>query len=111
MRAHDDVWKPRALTCSGLDGSGLSELWDTTQEHRRTLESAGLFGQRRARQDVRWFERLVNAGVQRWIAQSSGTKDLLDGIRTDVERGLTSPTAAAQRVLDELQSAGSGNTA
>src|ERR1700709_206203 len=41
------LWRPPVLTMSAVEGTGLSELWETIEKHREVLTEAGEFEARR----------------------------------------------------------------
>ena len=100
LHPHDTLWRPRVLTMSALDGTGLSELWDTVLEHRRVLTEAGEFDARRRTQEVDWMWSMVRDTV--WDRVTSNTE--VRAARADIERqvrdGELTPALAAKRILD-----------
>lgn len=96
------VWAPRVLVCSGLDGTGIGDLWEAIVHHREALVAAGELDARRERQQREWMWSMVR-------------ERLLDRVRTDpgvasvapqVERGLRdrtlTPTQGARQILERL---------
>ena len=100
LHPHDTLWRPRVLTMSALDGTGLSELWDTVLEHRRVLTEAGEFDARRRTQEVDWMWSMVRDTV--WDRVTSNAE--VRAARADIERlvrdGELTPALAAKRILD-----------
>ena len=93
-------WRPPVLTCSGLTGEGLGEVWDTVREHRKVLEDGGALAERRSAQQVDWMwdrvrDRLMDA-FQRHPAVADRIPEL--------ERGVRSGTVTATLAADELLS-------
>ena len=35
------LWRPPVVTLSALEETGIAELWDAIERHRRTLEASG----------------------------------------------------------------------
>jgi LAO/AO transport system kinase len=93
------LWRPPVLTMSAIDGTGLTELWDAVEQHRRVLTDAGEFEARRRAQQVDWTWQMVrDAVLDRVLANPEVRK-----IRADVERrvkaGELTPALAAQQIL------------
>ncbi|TXI36838.1 MAG: methylmalonyl Co-A mutase-associated GTPase MeaB, partial [Mycobacterium sp.] len=88
------------LTMSALEGTGLTELWDTVLKHRDVLTAAGEFDARRRAQLVDWTWSMVRDSVLDRVLNHPAVQQL----RTDVERqvrdGEITPALAAQRILD-----------
>ncbi len=63
IHPRDSLWRPPVRTMSALEGSGLTELWDTVLKHRRALTDAGEFEARRRAQQVDWTWGMVRDTV------------------------------------------------
>jgi LAO/AO transport system kinase len=85
---------------SALEGTGLTELWNTVLKHREVLTEAGEFDARRKAQQVDWTWSMVRDTVLDRVLSNPAVKE----IRADVERqvltGELTPALAAQRLLD-----------
>ena len=96
----ETLWRPPVLTMSALEGTGLTELWDTVLKHRDVLTAAGEFDARRRAQLVDWTWSMVRDAVLDRVLNHPAVQQL----RTDVERqvweGEITPALAAQRILD-----------
>ncbi|MEV7808699.1 methylmalonyl Co-A mutase-associated GTPase MeaB [Microbispora sp. NPDC088329] len=81
------------LTCSGLTGAGLEELWRHIVRHQEDADLAA----RRSRQQVEWTWALVR---DRLLAM---LRDTTSGIAPEIERqvldGTLTPSLAADRIL------------
>jgi len=95
----DAVWKPRVLTCSGLDGAGVSEVWEAIQAHRQALDSAGLFSERRGQQQLDWMWRMVDERLREALRTHPRVVDALDQVEAAVRSGSLPATRAANRLL------------
>jgi LAO/AO transport system kinase len=94
------LWRPPVLTMSATEGTGLEELWQAIERHRRVLTDAGEFEQRRRVQQVDWTWQMVrDTVVDRVLANPEVRK-----VRADLERrvkaGELTPALAAQQILD-----------
>ena len=94
------LWRPPVLAMSALEGTGLTELWETVLRHRDVLTAAGEFDARRRAQLVDWTWSMVRDAVLDRVLNHP----LVRQLRTDVERqvrdGEITPALAAQRILD-----------
>jgi GTPase len=100
IHPRDTLWRPPVLTISALEGTGLTELWETIERHRQVLTEAGEFQARRRAQLVDWTWQLVRDTVlDRVLAHPAVRK-----IRAEVERQVLSgdltPALAAQQILE-----------
>jgi len=95
----DTLWRPPVLTMSALEGTGLEELWDTVERHRRVLTEAGEFEARRRAQQVDWTWQMVRDTVLEQVLSNPEVRK----IRADLERrvltGELTPAMAAQQIL------------
>ncbi|BCQ09325.1 putative GTPase [Mycobacterium heckeshornense] len=95
----DTLWRPPVLTMSALEGTGLEELWDTVERHRRVLTEAGEFEARRRAQQVDWTWQMVRDTVLERVLSNPEVRK----IRADLERrvltGELTPAMAAQQIL------------
>ncbi|MFI6290180.1 methylmalonyl Co-A mutase-associated GTPase MeaB [Nonomuraea sp. NPDC050790] len=86
---------PPVLTCSGLTGAGLEELWQQIGAHRERVDVAA----KRRAQQVRWTWTLVQ---DRLLAELHGDPEvaaLTEEIEREVLSGELTPALAADRLL------------
>ena len=93
-------WAPSVVTCSGLTGVGVPEVWDQVLQHRDHLGEAGL-ARKRAEQQLDFTWSLVRDELADRLRHSPGVRAIRDDVRRRVLAGeLTAPAAA-----DELLAA------
>ncbi len=93
-----DGWIPPVLTCSGLTGAGLTELWSALLRHREALGGKGLADKRAAQQvDLTWA--LVRDDLEQRLRHSKGIAAVRDGVTEAVTTGRLSAAAAADQLL------------
>lgn len=92
-------WQARVLTCSGLTGGGLDELWAAVLEHRAKLEAGGAWDAEREGQRVRAMWRSFENGALEKLKARPGVQLALDALSSRVERGELAPERAAQELL------------
>lgn len=95
-RGHDD-WIAPVLTCSGLSGEGVADVWTRVREHRSNLGRDGLAAKRAdQRWDFTWT--LVRDEMEARLRRSPD----LAAIRDDVRAGTIEATAAADKIIETL---------
>ncbi|MCX2950656.1 methylmalonyl Co-A mutase-associated GTPase MeaB [Lentzea sp. NEAU-D7] len=104
LRPPDALWHPPVLTCSGLTGTGLDELWSRVLEHRRTLTDAGELDERRRRQQVEWTWMMVRDELWRQVRESAAVRSLAPSLEEKVRLGELTATLAAEQILKAFQS-------
>ena len=86
------------LTCSGLTGDGLDELWAAVVHHRERLGDAGL-AEKRATQQVDLTWALVRDELDQRLRTSVGIAAIRAGVTTAVAAGRLSAAAGADQLL------------
>ncbi len=98
----EDGWKPRVVTSSGHTGAGLDEIWEIIGEHHEQLTASGELDRRRRRQLLGWMWSLVDDGLRAAVREHPQVAASLEALEEDVLEGRTTPTAAADQILDEF---------
>lgn len=96
------TWSPPVLTCSALEMTGVNTVWETVLNHRRKMTASGELADRRREQALDWMMYLVKEGLEHWFYQSPNVRERLPQLQEAVAQGQTSPTVAADRLLEFL---------
>ena len=99
MESKSSVWSVPVLTCSALTMDGLEDVWKTILDYRQKLTDGGELTEKRRLQSVDWMWSLVQDGLKDRFFENQKVKALLPDIIGAVEKGQTSPTAAAYELL------------
>jgi LAO/AO transport system kinase len=101
LRGHsDDGWDVPVLTCAGLTGEGLDEIWAKLVEHQDRAKASGAFEERRRRQQVRWTWQLVRDALEHRMRAHPAVRALAPGLEESVLAGELTPALAARQILD-----------
>ncbi|HWI43418.1 MAG TPA: methylmalonyl Co-A mutase-associated GTPase MeaB [Nocardioides sp.] len=98
VRGHDE-WAPPVVTCSGLTGARVDEVWDQVLAHRDHLGFDGL-ARKRAEQQLEFTWALVRDELDQRLRHSPGVKAIRDEIRAAVLGGELTAPLAADHILD-----------
>ncbi|WP_024443419.1 MULTISPECIES: methylmalonyl Co-A mutase-associated GTPase MeaB [unclassified Mycobacterium] len=98
----ETLWRPPVLTMSAIEGTGLSEFWETVERHRQTLIDAGEFDARRRAQQVDWTRQLVRDAVLERALSDPAVRDVRTEVEQQVLSGELTPALAAQRILGAI---------
>lgn len=98
-------WTPVVLTCSSIEATGIDTIWETIKDHRIKLAESGEMDEKRTTQALDWMSFLLDEGLRQWFHNNSQVKEALPNLQSDVAEKRTSPTAAADKLLDFLQDA------
>ncbi|MBB6173959.1 LAO/AO transport system kinase [Nocardiopsis mwathae] len=93
-------WRPPVLTCSGMTGAGLDEVWRAVVEHRATLEESGEFAEKRSRQQVEWMWAQVRDRLMDRLRGHPGVGRATPRLESAVRTGEITATLAAERLLE-----------
>lgn len=93
-------WTPPVLTCAGLTGLGLDEVWDQIELHRRKLTESGERGERRHQQQLDWMEALLRERLVSRFEADPAVIAARAGIEAKVLAGEITPAMAVERLLD-----------
>jgi LAO/AO transport system kinase len=106
LRGHpDDGWDVPVLTCAGLTGEGLDEVWTKLVEHQDRMKSSGQFDERRRTQQVRWTWQLVRDSLEHQLRAHPGVRAAVPELEKAVLLGELTPALAAQRILETFLAA------
>jgi len=100
----ETLWRPPVLTMSALQGTGLTELWDTVLAHRKVLTDAGEFDARRRAQQIDWTWSMVRDEVLDRVLRNPAVRKITTEVERQVREGELTPALAAQRILDVADS-------
>jgi LAO/AO transport system kinase len=93
VRGHGE-WAPPVVTCSGLTGTGVDDVWQRVLTHREHLGEDGL-ARKRAEQQLEFTWTLVRDELADRLRRSAGVRQVRDDVRRRVLAGeLTAPMAA-----------------
>ena len=91
-------WVPPVLTCSGLTGRGVPEVWQKVLAHRESLGDSGL-ALKRAEQQLDFTWALVRDELEQRLRRSEGVRAVRDDVRAEVLAGRMQATTAADRII------------
>ena len=94
-------WVPPVVTCSGLTGDGVDDLWRLVARHREFLGTRGIADKRAAQ---RWelTQSLVRDAMLARLRSSAAASAVRERLRPEVLAGTVSPVAAAEQLLAEF---------
>ncbi len=99
MRARHAGWTVPVLTCSAVTSAGIAGLWEAVMRHRAAREQDGSFEAERARQQVYWMWRAIEAGLLERFVGDPRVAGRREDLEAAVRRGEVSPDHAAAELL------------
>lgn len=95
-KADSEGWAVPVVTCSGLTGARVDEVWDQIGKHREHLGDEGL-ARKRAEQQLDFTWALVRDELDQRLRHSPAVRGVQDEVRSALLAGeLTAPLAADQ---------------
>ena len=100
LRGRGQDWDVPVLTCAGLTGEGLDEVWAKLVEHQDRRKASGAFEEQRRSQQVRWTRQLVRDGLEHRLRAHPGVRAAAPQLEKAVLAGELTPALAAQQLLE-----------
>jgi LAO/AO transport system kinase len=98
VHASDDSWAPPVLTCSGLHGTGVDDVWAKVVAHREWMGEQGL-AEKRAEQQLEFTWALVRDELADRLRRSKGVRAIREEVRRELLAGELTAPVAADRLL------------
>jgi LAO/AO transport system kinase len=99
MQPKTPFWTAKCVTCSGLTGEGLPELWASIVEHRDALEAGGAWEAQREEQRVRAMWRSFEQNAVEALRTQPEVAAALAQVEARVQSGDLAPERAALELL------------
>ncbi|NEM04968.1 methylmalonyl Co-A mutase-associated GTPase MeaB [Geodermatophilus normandii] len=99
LRGHSE-WDVPVLTCAGLTGEGLAEVWAKLVEHQDRARASGALDERRRTQQVRWTWQLVRDGLEHRLRAHPAVRSSAPELEKAVLAGELTPALAARQLLE-----------
>lgn len=71
VRSEDSGWSTKVLTCSAVNQTGISEIWDTVSLFLKHQKKSNQFEANRAQQKSKWFNEQLNATLRQQLTQQT----------------------------------------
>jgi LAO/AO transport system kinase len=89
---------PAVVTCSGLTGAGVDDVWQRVLDHRARLGDGGL-ADKRAHQQLDFAWALVRDELEQRLRRSGAVRRVRQDVRDRVLRGELTAVAAADLIV------------
>lgn len=96
-------WQVPALLCSALHQQGIDLVWQTIVTFRETMQASGEFEKKRRLQATDWMWTLLLADLKDLFLRDKNVEALLEPVQDAVAAGVTTPSAAARRLLEAFK--------
>ena len=99
--AKSSGWMPTVATCSSINNTGISEVWNTISEYMKLTKSNNYFFEKRKNQNQYWMMETINEQLKNSFYNHPKIITLLEENKKAVQNDEISPFAAAQILLKE----------
>lgn len=93
-------WSARVFTCSASTGKGMSEIWSSMEEFKRSMADSGVLQQRRREQSISWMHSLLQEQLHTLFYHHPKVTHILPSLEKSVLAGTLTPTQAAYTLLE-----------
>ena len=93
-------WEPPVLAASATRQQGVAEFWREIEHYRQLMTDSGAMAEKRRHQSLAWMWALIESGLHAAFRQHPAVRRDLPALSAAVEAGATTPTLAAERLLD-----------
>jgi LAO/AO transport system kinase len=96
-------WQVPALLCSALHNEGVEEVWNTIEEFGERMRETGELQDKRNLQASDWMWTLLLDDLKEMFLRDRNVEGLLEQVQEAVASGVTTPGAAARRLLEAFK--------
>lgn len=97
-------WHPPVVTCSGLTGQGLPELWERIEKHRRIMEANGARVLRRQEQRLMWLKNQVRDRLLDNFYADESVSQKLASVEQGIRDGRITVSNGVEQLLSSFRS-------
>lgn len=97
LQPPDSGWTPRAVTCSGLTGSGVAEIYDAIAEYRQYTQANGYFFEKRKQQQLTLLRNAIDEHLRHRFYDHPGVAEKMQELS---KKGYFLPYNESQKLLD-----------
>ncbi len=96
-------WQVPTLLCSALHNEGIGEVWQMICAFSTTMKKHDEFERKRRLQASDWMWALVQEDLKDLFIRNKNVAAMLEQVQLGVSEGVTSPSAAARRLLEAFK--------
>lgn len=92
-------WHPPVVTCSGLTGQGVPELWERIEKHRRIMDDNGDRDRRRQNQRLTWLRTHLKDRLLDDFYAHPAVQPLMESVESELRKGSSTVSSGVERLL------------
>ncbi len=94
------TWTPRVITCSGKNGHGIEDIWNSISDfHQLTLEN-NWFHENRKQQMTKWLHEIIDRELHKRFYSDQAVQERLPQIGKKLSEGKITATSSANELLE-----------
>ncbi len=93
-------WYPKVLTCSAMEQTGISEIWELIESFRAKMTENGFFSQNRSGQNLHWLHETIRQKLLHNFYSDESVKKALNASEEAVKSGEKSAYKMALELLE-----------
>ena len=97
----DSGWTPGVVTCSSIDNTGISAVWDNILKYKTFTKHSSFFTNKRHTQAQYWMFETINEQLMNSFYNNPNLKEAIDNIKTKVMNFELSSFSAAETLLEK----------
>lgn len=91
--------RPNVVTCSAVEGTGLSEIWSDIEDYMTFTRGNGYFERNRLRQNEYWMYETIDQALRENFFRDPRVREALPDYEDGVNENRVSPFTAARELL------------
>jgi len=103
LRPNSPHWQPPVIGVSALKKEGIVEFWSEIERFRSVMTQSGELEEKRKKQALNWMWSLIESGLHYLFRSHPAIHAALPELSRNVAEGVTTPGAAAKRLLAYLK--------
>ncbi len=103
LRPNSPNWRPPVIGVSALKKEGMIEFWSEIERYRDIMTKSGELEEKRKKQALNWMWNMIESGLHYLFRSHPAVHAALPELSRNVAEGLSTPGAAAQKLLGYLK--------
>lgn len=95
-----NYWYPPVLTCSALQQTGLTEIWDVILDFSKQMKENGFWKKNRENQNLAWMYDYIKQFIETQFFDNQTVKLNINNIEESVLNGTLLPIAGALKLIN-----------
>lgn len=96
----DSGWSPKVSTCSAIEHTGTSEVWELITEYLNQTKENNFFEEKRAEQNKYWLLQTIETSLKDNFYTNPEVKKKLPQILKAISKNKVTPFKGAQQLID-----------